>query len=908
MTACTNHGGKARRVVTAALVGVLSVGTVPMVALAEGVNDGIQTLAMDNAFSSGSMTEAKDSDGRTVVLSEGKTPTVSEGTFLVPTEVTPDGGADAVDIHTIYDGHATHTVNAALSYYNGFNKSGTPIANPATDPFSEGNYSVEITFNDAAYRGQKLVVNFIVTEKADLSGATLFDNVAGLDDVEDTTFTWNGAAQKPGVVLDGEVLIEGTDYDLYFDTASNTTKPTNAGTYKVWISGKGAYTGQQVITSMVVNKLDISKADITIADVEVDDSTAVSGTTLKVADIIADGVKLTTGSAHDGYIQAGELHIDNLTYKADATSVLTGAASASVWADEGTNITGKTPQTVTFNVVDEVVDSTGFYYGGSTFASHTVTTADGLVASAIAVNLAEGQKFDASKIAIKDATSTTLDSAWYSVSYEKASDGSAVDASALSEPGVYKVHVRLNAQASNYAYGSATETLTVYVRSGEIDAAKDIVFNYDGKVGTTFSKTYDGADFLDQLDITVKTSNGELAEGTDYTVKAYNDRGEEVESVVDVLNGGADSYTIVLDIPGYNDEIDEKDRSCKVTVTQLALSDIYVSGNQVTEYTYDSNGYGPAGWVTIWYLPYTGDVQEPELEFGYYTKDGKPVTTYNAEDADSYEWVAFPEGSVEVTGYVYDPTDDFSSATKKDVDEVKDKGTYQVELLFDNGNYNVSNDNETVNVLTVSDKAVAFADVDPNAWYAQAVFQAKQLGYVKGVSGSNFFAPEAQITRADALVIISRMAGFDALHGTDEDYLKENEGFVTRYNDVDMGAYYAKAVAWGTKMGIVSGYQDGSGKFGPNDPITREQFAAMLKNYAVAAGKYAAVDADEVLGSYADAATVSDWAASAVAWAAENGVMGNNGALMGQNTITRGEVAAMAVNYQPEGISSEVIG
>ena len=100
----------------------------------------------------------------------------------------------------------------------------------------------------------------------------------------------------------------------------------------------------------------------------------------------------------------------------------------------------------------------------------------------------------------------------------------------------------------------------------------------------------------------------------------------------------------MLDIPGYNDEIDEKDRSCKVTVTQLALSDIYVSGNQVTEYTYDSNGYGPAGWVTIWYLPYTGDVQEPELEFGYYTKDGKPVTTYNAEDADSYEWVR-PSGA-----------------------------------------------------------------------------------------------------------------------------------------------------------------------------------------------------------------------------------------------------------------------
>ena len=46
MTACTNHGGKARRVVTAALVGVLSVGTVPMVALATGANDGIEAQAL----------------------------------------------------------------------------------------------------------------------------------------------------------------------------------------------------------------------------------------------------------------------------------------------------------------------------------------------------------------------------------------------------------------------------------------------------------------------------------------------------------------------------------------------------------------------------------------------------------------------------------------------------------------------------------------------------------------------------------------------------------------------------------------------------------------------------------------------------------------------------------------------
>ncbi len=63
-------------------------------------------------------------------------------------------------------------------------------------------------------------------------------------------------------------------------------------------------------------------------------------------------------------------------------------------------------------------------------------------------------------------------------------------------------------------------------------------------------------------------------------------------------------------------------------------------------------------------------------------------------------------------------------------------------------------------------------------------------------------------------------------------------------------------------------------------------------------GDYVAVDADEVLGSATD---YSAWAKANVAWAKANGIMGNNGsAIDGTGNITRAQVAAMAVNYQPE--------
>ena len=80
----------------------------------------------------------------------------------------------------------------------------------------------------------------------------------------------------------------------------------------------------------------------------------------------------------------------------------------------------------------------------------------------------------------------------------------------------------------------------------------------------------------------------------------------------------------------------------------------------------------------------------------------------------------------------------------------------------------------------------------------------------------------------------------------------------------------------------------------------------MLSNYAKVVNRDETVDsADQsVLADFADANTVSDWAKGAVAWAASatedrDAVMGNNGSLMGQNKITRGEVAAMVTNYQP---------
>lgn len=124
--------------------------------------------------------------------------------------------------------------------------------------------------------------------------------------------------------------------------------------------------------------------------------------------------------------------------------------------------------------------------------------------------------------------------------------------------------------------------------------------------------------------------------------------------------------------------------------------------------------------------------------------------------------------------------------------------------------------------------------------------------------------------------------------------VKPTQGFAT--ND-----WFAKALAWAKAFGVAN---SSNGEFRPYDDITREEFASLLANYAKAMGKFEAAD-DSALDSAFDANTVSAWAKDNVAWAVANKVMGNGGFVAGQSNITRAEVAAMAVNYQPENLTGE---
>ena len=145
--------------------------------------------------------------------------------------------------------------------------------------------------------------------------------------------------------------------------------------------------------------------------------------------------------------------------------------------------------------------------------------------------------------------------------------------------------------------------------------------------------------------------------------------------------------------------------------------------------------------------------------------------------------------------------------------------------------------------------------------------------------GENTFAPNDASTRAMIVAILWRMEG------------SPEAGASINYDDVKTGDWYAEAVRWADEEDVVAGY--GNGLFGPNDPITRQQLAAILWRYM------GSPVSDGSLSAFVDEKEISGWALPAMTWAVEQGLMvGDDGnRLNPQGQATRAEAATMLMHF-----------
>lgn len=169
-------------------------------------------------------------------------------------------------------------------------------------------------------------------------------------------------------------------------------------------------------------------------------------------------------------------------------------------------------------------------------------------------------------------------------------------------------------------------------------------------------------------------------------------------------------------------------------------------------------------------------------------------------------------------------------------------------------NYGITIDNSKLN---------AVIPVENREWYANAVQYVADKGLMSG-TGNGSFSPNAPTTRAMLMTVLARYAGEDTTGGA---------------------TWYEKGMNWAKAYGVSDGTN-------PNANITREQLVTMLYRYADSPA------ADGSLTAFADNATVSPYAVSAMQWAVANGIVnGSNGRLNPQNNATRAEVAAILMRF-----------
>lgn len=177
-----------------------------------------------------------------------------------------------------------------------------------------------------------------------------------------------------------------------------------------------------------------------------------------------------------------------------------------------------------------------------------------------------------------------------------------------------------------------------------------------------------------------------------------------------------------------------------------------------------------------------------------------------------------------------------------------------------------------------------FQDVPGDAWYCEAAYYANDHGLMQGTADYSF-SPNLTTTRGMVVTILHRIEDEPRLSGK-------------AFSDVAADKWYAPAVAWASANGIVDGYTND--KFGPNDPITREQMAAILYRYA----KYRQLDVSgkAALDRYADAGAISAYASDAMAWANAQGLINGVTAstLVPKGSATRAQVATIFMRFNEQ--------
>lgn len=306
-------------------------------------------------------------------------------------------------------------------------------------------------------------------------------------------------------------------------------------------------------------------------------------------------------------------------------------------------------------------------------------------------------------------------------------------------------------------------------------------------------------------------------------------------------------------------------------------NDSYRQSIQVTRDKYDWNTFS-------FTMPNASVVIAPTYTSDYYTisVDGGSHGSVSIE--------AEPAGTNSYYGirneYVYidaTPNTGYKVKSVTVVDKYNDSIKVYESSTANRYYFTMPDSNVTVNVeFTPRVMSNPFTDVKSTDWFYDAVNYVYSEGIMDGTS-VYMFSPNNATSRGMLVTILWRLAGEPVVTGTS-------------FSDVSSSSYYYYAVLWASKYGIVDGL--GNNMFGPDQAITREQFAVILYRYAQHCGY--STSANSTLVGYADSNKISSYALTAMRWACGAGLFeGDERAnLNPQGQTTRAAAAKLLMTFQ----------
>ena len=226
-----------------------------------------------------------------------------------------------------------------------------------------------------------------------------------------------------------------------------------------------------------------------------------------------------------------------------------------------------------------------------------------------------------------------------------------------------------------------------------------------------------------------------------------------------------------------------------------------------------------------------------------------------------------------------------------------------------------------------------FTDLDPNAWYLSeergsyvgktlyldiALSSGMMRGYDAEPGEPARFGPDDGLTRGQFATILYR---YNFGNSNKADEAKSDDGDVVKNEtglpDVKDDMYYTAAVNWAVRYGIVTGYKDEAGNsyaFGPDDPITREQMAAMVYRWYMyhvnlspsmvrsywKAPESRSGNGFNAVDKYDDSALISDYAYGGMVFCNSVGMItgyGGTNTLGPQDGLTRCQMAKVSTYF-----------